>query len=67
MDPKNDTFGQVDTRDLAILGVEKVAFWTLTKLFWSCLGSVWALFLTLKGLLLVVFPAPKDDKGHRKF
>ena len=40
MDPKIDTFGQVDIRDLAILGVEKVVFWTFSKLFWSCLGSV---------------------------
>ena len=62
MDPKIDTFGQVDIRDLAILGVEKVVFWTFSKLFWSCLGSVWALFLTLKGLLLVVFSARKVDK-----
>ena len=62
MDPKVDTFGQVDIRDLAILGVEKVVFWTFSKLFWSCLGSVWALFLTLKGPLLGVFSAPKVDK-----
>ena len=40
MDPKIDTFCQVDTRVLAILGVEKVVFWTFSKLFWSCLGSV---------------------------
>ena len=54
MDPKIDTFGQVDIHDLAILGVKKVIFWTFSKLFWSCLGSVWALFSTLKGPLLVV-------------
>ena len=61
MEPKIDTFGQVDIHVLAILGVEKIVFWTFSKLFWSCLGSVWALFLTLKGLLLVVFSAPKVD------
>ena len=55
MDPKIDTFGQVDIRVLAILGVEKVDFWTFPKLFWSCLGSVRALFLTSKGQLLGVF------------
>ena len=62
MDPKIDTFGQVDIRDLAILGVEKVVFWTFSKLFWSCSGSVWALFLTLEGLLLGVFSARKVAK-----
>ena len=41
---KIDTFGQIDIRVLAILGVEKVDFWTFPKLFWSCLGNVWALF-----------------------
>ena len=40
---------------LTIFGVEKVIFWTFSKFFWSCLGSVWALFSTLKGPLLVVF------------
>ena len=62
MDPKIDTFGQVDIRDLAILGVEKTVFWTFSKLFWSCLGSVWALFSTLKGPLLGVILALKVDK-----
>ena len=66
MDPKIDTFCQVDTRVLAILGVEKVVFWTFSELFWSWLGSVWALCLTLKGLLLGVFSAPKVDKLPRK-
>ena len=70
MDPKIDTFGQVDTRDLAIrrrlveflvfhsafiLGVKKVVFLTFSKLFWSCLGSVWASVLVLKGKLVDVF------------
>ena len=45
---------------MAILGVEKVVFWTFSKLFWRCLGSVWALFSVLKGQLLVVFLAPND-------
>ena len=62
MDPKIDTFGQVDIRVLAILGVKKIVFWTFSKLFWSCLGGVWALFFTLKGLLLGVFSALKVDK-----
>ena len=110
MDPKIDTIGQVDIRNLAmltsviwpfwgskkyksnfldffevvlelfkksmgivthsggfegsvlpILGVKKVVFWT-SKLFWSCLGSVWALFSNLKGLLLGEFSALKVDK-----
>ena len=65
MDPKIDTFDQVDMRVLAILGVKKVVFWTFSKLFWSCLGSVWALFLTLKDLLLVVFLAPNSKEIGR--
>ena len=40
---------------LTILGVKKVDFWTFSKLFWSCLGSVWALFSYLKGPLLGAF------------
>ena len=55
MDPKIDTFGQFDTCDLAISGVKKIVFWTFSKLFWTCLGSDWALFSALKGLLLGVF------------
>ena len=62
MDPKIDTFGQVDIRDLAILGVKKVDFWTFSKLFWSSFRSVWALFLDLEGPLLGVFSARKVDK-----
>ena len=55
MDPKIDTFGHIDTRVLAILVVKKVDFWTFSKLFWSCLGSVWELFSAIKALLLNVF------------
>mgnify|MGYP001790979268 CR=1 FL=1 len=69
MTPKIEIFGQnlahfdrFEGSFLTILGVEKVVFWTFSKLFWSCLGSVWALFLTLKDLLLVVFSAPKVHK-----
>ena len=47
---------------LTILGVNKVEFWTFSKLFRSCLEGVWALFLALKDLLLGVFSALKDDK-----
>ena len=52
---KYATFGQVDTHVLAILGFNKVDFSTFSKLFWTCLGSVWALFSASKGLLLGVF------------
>ena len=62
MDPKIDTFGEVDIRVWANLVVEKVVFWTFSKLFYSCLGSVWVLFSNLKGVLLVVFSAQKVDK-----
>ena len=55
-------FGGFEGLFLAIFGVEKVVFWTFSKLFWSCLGSVWALFSTLKGPLLGVFTALKVDK-----
>ena len=40
MDSKIDTFCQIDTRVLAILGVKKIVFVTFSKLFWSYLGSV---------------------------
>ena len=40
---------------LTIFGVKKVVFWTFSKLFWSCSGSVWALFSALKGPLFGVF------------
>ena len=62
MDLKIDTFRQIDIRDLAIFGVKKVVFWTFSKLFRGCIGSIWALVLTFKGLLLGVFSARKDDK-----
>ena len=55
-------FGRFEGSFLTILGVEKVVFWTFSKLFWSCLGSVRALFLALKGLLLGLFSARKVDK-----
>ena len=48
-------FGRFDGSFLTIFGVKKVVFWTFSKLFSSCLGSVWALFSTLKVPLLVVF------------
>ena len=64
MTPKIEIFGQnlahfdrFEGSFLTILGVEKVVFWTFSKLFWSYLGSVGALFLTLKGLLPVVITA----------
>ena len=55
-------FDHFETSILTILGVEKVIFWTFSKLFWSCLGSIRALFLDLKGPLLSVFSAPTFDK-----
>ena len=62
MTPKIKIFGQnfahfdrFEGSFLTILGVKKVDFWTFSKLFWSCLGSVWALFSPSKGLLLGVF------------
>ena len=48
-------FGQFEESFLAILGVKKVDFSTFSKLFWTCLGSVSALFSVLKGPLLGVF------------
>ena len=51
---------------LTIFWVKQVVFWTFSKLFRSCLGSVWALFSTLKCPLLGVFSARKIDKWPRK-
>ena len=59
-------FGGFEGSFLAIFEVKKVIFRTFSKLFWSCLGSVWALFSTLKGPLLGVFSARKVDKWPRK-
>ena len=55
-------FDRFEGSFLTILGVKKVVFWTFSKLFRSCLGSVWALFPALKGLLSGVFTAQKVDK-----
>ena len=66
MDPKIGTFGHIDTRDLAILGVKKIVFWTFSKFLKSCFSSVWVLILTIKDLLFPVFWAPMDDKWPRK-
>ena len=41
-------FGRFEGSFLTILGVKKVDFWTFSKLFWTCLESVWALFSVLK-------------------
>ena len=43
---------------------KKVIFSTFSKLFWSCLGSLYA--LSLKGLLFSVFLALNVDKSPRK-
>ena len=55
MTPKIENFGQkyahfgsFEGSFWTILGVKKVVFWTFSKLFGSCLGSVWALFSVLK-------------------
>ena len=48
-------FDRFEGSFLTILGVEKVIFWTFSKLFWSCLGSVRASFSTLKGPFLGSF------------
>ena len=41
-------------------------FLDFLKFFWICLVCAWVLFFDLKSLLLVVFSAPKVNKGHRK-
>ena len=51
-------FGGYERSFLTLLLVKKL----FSGLFPSCLGSVWALFLTLKGLLLGIFSAPKVYK-----
>ena len=50
-----DKLGQFRGSISTSYGSKKVVFWTFLKLFWSCLGSVWALFSTLKGPLCVYF------------
>ena len=41
--------------------------YTFSKLFWTCLGSIWAFFLPSKSLLLGICWAPKVDKWAWKF
>ena len=48
-------FGRFAGSFLTILGAKKVDFWTFSKLFSGCLGSVWALFSYLKVPLLGAF------------
>ena len=58
MTPKIEIFGQNLTPEMVILAIswaKKVIIWPFSKLFWSCLGSVWALFSYLKGPLLGAF------------
>ena len=65
MDQKTDNFCQIDIRDLAILGVEKVVLWIFSKFFrvvWKVLGIV----LDLWGQFLRVFSASKVDKWPQK-
>ena len=62
MHQKIDPFCQVDIRVLDIFSVKKIVFSTFSKLLYSYLGKVLELFLTLKGLLLVVFSALMVDK-----
>ena len=62
IDPNIDPFRHMDMRLLAILVVQKIVFWTFSKLLLSCLGSVRALLSALKELLLGVFSALKLDK-----
>ena len=54
-DEKLAHFGSFEGSFLTILGVEKVIFWTFSKLFWSCLGSISALLLDLKAHFRVYF------------
>ena len=42
-------FGRFEGSFLTISWAKKVIFWPFSKLFWSCSGSVWALFSYLKG------------------
>ena len=52
IDQKIDTFCQVDTRDLAILWVKKIVFWTFSKLFRKCLGIIFGLTRPTFGCIL---------------
>lgn len=59
---KKDLFAMKSVRGFKIIGLLALyvmfhLFWTFSKLFYNCLGSVWGLFLVLKSLLFVVFSA----------
>ena len=66
LDKKIAHFENFDGSFLAILGFEKVVFWTFSKLLWSCLRSVWASFSVLKGQLFVVFSTIIDQQMNPK-
>ena len=51
---------------LTILGVEKIAFWTFSKFFGSCVGTVLVFFQVFEAPFLGVFSAQKVDKRPRK-
>ena len=55
-------FDRFDGAFLTIVGSHENRFWAFSKLFWSCLGSVYTLFLDFKGLLLAVYSALKVNK-----
>ena len=57
-DQKFAHFGRFEGSFLAILGVKKVQLWTFSKLFWTYLGIVWALFSAFMG--------SKGDKYKQK-
>ena len=54
-------FGRFEGSFLTILGVKKVDFWTFSKLFLTCLGSVWAMFSVLKLPNFVLFLLPVTE------
>ena len=72
MDPKIATFGQVDIRDLATFGVEKVVFWTFSKLRMLAKKKM-LIFCLLEsggerggGQIKIVFKNPKMSDFFRK-
>ena len=54
-------FGGFEGSFLTLFAVKKVVFRTFSKLFKSCIGSIWALVLALRGQNFGVFSAEKVD------
>ena len=62
-------FGRFEGSFLTFLWLKKVAFSTFSKMFWTCLGSVWAFFLPQRAYSWVYFELQRsrNNPENRNF